>query len=150
MTATTAVPHAQTSISALAPGVARAILLAVITIAFLAGCHFTGGPAAAAHAGPALARLLRFMAVVKAGIALAACAAVLWRLGAAITLPWFTAYAVSAAAMAAGPGLIWGMAHVAPGALLLHGGLIATVLLVWRDPAVASRLAHMVAAKRAR
>ncbi len=150
MTATTAVSLAKTSPLAVSPGVFRAVLLVVMTIAFLAGCHFNGGPAAAAHAGDALTRLLRFMAVVKAGIALAACAAMLWRLGAAITLPWFTAYAVSAAAMAAGPGLIWGMVHVGLGAMLLHGGLIGTILLFWQDKAVGDRLAAVVAARRER
>jgi hypothetical protein len=123
----------------------------VITIAFLAGFHATGGPATAAAVaqdGPALARLMRFMAVVKMGMALCATAALLWRLGAAVTLPRFGAYAITAGAMAAGPGLIWGMVHVALGALLLHGGLIAILVLLWRDPAVGRRLAEMVAARR--
>ena len=35
--------------------------------------------------------------------------------------------------MAAGPGLIWAMAHVALGAALLHGGLLLLILLGWAD-----------------
>jgi hypothetical protein len=155
MTATTVakIRLASTGILAVSPAMSRAVLLAVITIAFVAGFHATSAPASAAfiaHDDAALTRLMRFMAVVKAGLALAACAAVLWRLGTAITLARFAAYAVSGGAMVAGPGLIWGMAHVGLGALLLHGGLIATVLLLWRDPAVGSRLAALVAARRAR
>jgi hypothetical protein len=42
------------------------------------------------------------------------------------------------------------MAHVAAGAVLLHAGLLATVVLLWRDPAVGQRLASLVAARRAR
>ena len=50
--------------------------------------------------------------------------------------------------MAAGPGLIWGMVHLRLGALLLHGGLIALVVLLWRDGATSQRLAELVAARR--
>jgi hypothetical protein len=42
------------------------------------------------------------------------------------------------------------MAHVATGAALLHAGLFATIVLLWRDPAVGARLASLVAARRAR
>jgi hypothetical protein len=42
------------------------------------------------------------------------------------------------------------MVHVALGALLLHGGLIGTILLFWRDKAVGSRLAALVAVRRER
>ncbi len=38
--------------------------------------------------------------------------------------------------MAAGPVLIWEMVHVRLGVLLLHSGLLAGGLLLWRDPAV--------------
>jgi hypothetical protein len=74
--------------------------------------------------------------------------AVLWRLGGAAPVPQWAAYALACGAMWAGPGLIWGLAHIGLGALLLHGGLAATVVLVWRDPAVAARLAELVARRR--
>ncbi len=51
--------------------------------------------------------------------------------------------------MAAGPVLIWEMAHVRLGALLLHGGFLAGALLLWRDPTVGARLGDMVARRRA-
>lgn len=88
------------------------------------------------------------MAAIKGGIAIAGSAVVLWRLGAAISPPWLAAYAITCASMALGPGLIWSMSHVVLGALLLHGGLFATMILLWRDPAVGARLADMVAARR--
>jgi hypothetical protein len=88
------------------------------------------------------------MAVLKAAIAVGAAAAVYWRLGAAVSLPWLAAYGVAGGAMAAGPGVIWAMAHVGLGALLLHGGLFATILLLWRDPATASRLEGVLGRRR--
>ncbi len=135
---------------ATSPAAPRAALLLVVGVAAVAGLTIAAhGSQAAAYADPDLVRLLRAMAVLKALIASGAVAAVLWRLGAAVTLPWFAAYALAAAAMAAGPGLIWSMTHLGAGALLLHGGLLACALLLWRDPEVGRRLAAMVAARRA-
>jgi hypothetical protein len=125
-------------------------MLAIIAAALVAGFAATGTQAtqlAILHDGPALTRLMRFMAALKAVMVMAASAAVLWRLGAAISLPRFAAYAVTCASMAAGPGLIWGMAHIGLGALLLHGGLFATLLLIWFDPAVSARLAGIIATR---
>jgi len=125
------------------PPMARRIFLLLISCAAGAGAIDAAAPAssaAVAHAGADLTRLLRFMAVLKGGIAVAAGAAVFWRLGAAITLPWFAAYAAACGAMAAGPGVIWAMVHVGLGAILLHGGLLAVILLLWRDPGTAGRL----------
>jgi hypothetical protein len=132
------------------PTLLRAGMLAIIAAALVAGFAATGTQAtqlAILHDGPALTRLMRFMAGLKAVMVMAASAAVLWRLGAAISLPRFAAYAVTCASMAAGPGLIWGMAHIGLGALLLHGGLFATLLLIWFDPAVSARLAGIIATR---
>jgi hypothetical protein len=133
------------------PIVARAALLLCVAAALAAAFLATGGESdAVAQAGPDLTRLLRAMAAIKALAAAAAIAAVLWRLGSPATLPWLAGYALAGAAMAAGPLLVWSLAHVALGALLLHGGLLATLLLLWRDPAVAARLAALVATRRTR
>jgi len=130
---------------------AKPALLIILCAAGLAGFLATNHATCAlavAHDGAALTRLMRFMAVVKAAMALAAASALFWRFGGPVRLNWFAAYAVSAAAMAAGPGLIWGMVHVGLGALCLHGGLFATILLLWRDPATSARLQAMVTARR--
>jgi hypothetical protein len=140
-----------TSRTSWSPSAARSILLAVILVGFAAGFLATGSTSSAAavhQAGADLTRLLRAMAAIKMLMVAAAAAAVFWRLSAAITLPWFAAYSVAFAAMAAGPGLIWNMAHLIAGAALLHGGLLAVILLFWRDPIVGNRLAAMVAARR--
>ncbi len=50
--------------------------------------------------------------------------------------------------MAAGPVLVWDMAHIRLGALLLHAGLVASLLLLWRDPAVGARLEAIITKRR--
>lgn len=125
------------------PWLSRGFILAALVASGAAGVLVTDGTTSmqvVSQAGADLTRLMRFMAALKGLMAIAAALAVVWRLGTAITTPRLTAYALAGAAMAAGPGLIWGMVHVGLGALLLHGGLVATVLLLWRDPAVAMRL----------
>ena len=135
----------------LSSGAARVLFLLAITGAFLAGAFTTDAGTTshiAAQAGADWVRLLRAMAVLKVVFAAGATAAVLWRLGGAVWAPWWVAYAVACGAVWAGPGLIWGLAHIGLGALLLHGGLAVTVVLLWRDPAVAARLAELVARRR--
>ncbi len=132
----------------LSPAAARTVLLLILLAGAAAGVVSAASPAcslAVSHAGTDLTRLLRFMAVLKAAIAVTAAAVVFWRLGVAVSLPWLAAYGVAVGAMAAGPGLIWAMVHVGLGALLLHGGLFATILLLWRDPATAGRMAVILA-----
>ena len=150
-TLTTTGPIASARGTIFTPTILRAGLLTLVFAAAIAGFLFTGTQAtnlAVARDGADLTRILRFMAVIKAVIVIAGVAAVTWRLGLAISLPRFMAYAVAGAAMAFGPGLIWSMAHVGIGALLLHGGLFATIILLWRDPQISARLAVLVAARR--
>ena len=144
-------PRAATRARRRAAGAARLrglLILGVVLAA--AGGLAVPGNGAAALLDPELTRLLRAMAALKALAAAGAIAAVLWRLGAPVTLLRFAGYVLACAAMAAGPGLIWQMAHVAGGALLLHGGLLAAIVLLWRDPAVGARLAERLTARRAR
>ena len=113
--------------------------------------EWVDGPAtssAVMNAGSELTRLLRFMAVIKGVFALGAVSAVLWRLGSRVSLGRFVTYGVCCAVMVTGPGLIWSMAHVGLGALLLHGGLFALLVLLWRDPAIPVRLEAALAQHR--
>ena len=129
----------------------RAFMLLFVVAALVAGFVVTEGSlarSAVAVAGEELTRLLRGMALLKAGMALLAGGAVLWRLKTKVTPRWFALYAMALGAMAAGPGLIWDMAYVRAGAVLLHGGLLASVLLVWRDPVVTERLRSFIRARR--
>jgi hypothetical protein len=138
------------SFPVLSPTVAQVLLVAVACAALAGGLILNGGSQhAVAQAGPDLTRLLRAMAAIKVMMAVAATAVVLWRLQSPISIGRFALYALATAGMAAGPGLIWTMAHVASGAFALHAGLIASMLLLWRDPEVARRLELLVARKRA-
>ncbi len=134
------------------PCIARSLLLAVIAVASAGGVLVTDGAATArmiASAGEDWANLLRAMAALKLLFAGAASAVVLWRLGAPISATRWSAYALAAGAAWAGPGLVWGLAHIVLGSLLLHGGLIAMALLIWRDPAAIARLSEIIARRRA-
>jgi len=129
----------------------RPALLLILCAAAVAGYLATDPAAsalAAAHDGGALTRLMRFMAAFKAGLALAVASTLFWRLASPVSLARYSFYALSASAMAAGPGLIWGMVHIGWGAACLHGGLFATILLLWRDPETAARLQAMVTARK--
>ena len=135
------------------PAAARLLLLLLVLAGGAAGFLATGPEAvsaATANAGRELTHLLRAMAAMKTGFAIAGAAVTYWRLGSPVGRVRFVVYAVAVASMMAGPGLIWGMAQVKLGALLLHGGLLATILLLWRDPALSLRLSAMIAARRAK
>jgi hypothetical protein len=131
----------------------RGLLLAIVAIAAVAGFLVTS-PATAcqavAEAGPDLTRLLRAMAGIKAMAAIGVVGVLYWRLASPVSRARLATYALAACAMAAGPGLIWGMVHVGLGALLLHGGLFIGVVVLWRDPAMAARLSAEIARRRAR
>jgi hypothetical protein len=133
--------------------VARTLFLAVVLLAFVGGMLFTDSGVTVrviAGAGGDWANLLRAMAGLKLLFACAAGAAVLCRLGAPISAMRWCGYALAAGAAFAGPGLIWGLAHIGLGALLLHGGLIASALLIWRDPAAHAMLSESVAIRARR
>jgi hypothetical protein len=150
-TLTVTTPIAPARSITVAPTILRAGMLAIVIAALIAGFMATGAQATTIgilHDGADLTHVMRFLAAIKGAMAVAGAAAVLWRLAAAISRPWFAAYAISCAAMAAGPGLIWGMSHIVLGALLLHLGLFATIILLWRDPVVGARLASIIAARR--
>ena len=134
------------------PRAARILLAAIVigAVGFsFVSVDVSASSRAVSNAGSELTRLLRFMAVIKGGMALGAVGAVLWRLGSHVSLGRFVTYGTCCALMAAGPGLIWGMAQVGLGALLLHGGLLALLVLLWCDPAIPVRLETALAARRA-
>ena len=117
-----------------APGVrvgGRVALVAAVAGAGVAGFLARGGDGA----GSDLVLLMRFMAGVKAAMALGAVALVWWRMGAPVGRGTAAAYVAASALMAAGPGLIWDMRHVGLGAMAVHGGLSALLVVGWLDRA---------------
>jgi hypothetical protein len=148
MTAITA-PISETAATTVRPwaGQTSIVLAAAMAIAVsLAYAHAHPG----AVTDPALARLLRAMAAIKMLLAACAGAAVLWRLAVPAGLAWLAGYAVAAAATAAGPVLMCTLSQIGAGAFLLHGGLLATILLLWRDPVTGARLDAAIAKRQAR
>ena len=97
---------------------------AIVAGAALAGLATSAEEAARAAqaAGPELTRLLQAMAGLKLIFAGGLLAFTYWRLAVAAPTWRLACYATAGAAMAAGPVLIWEMAHVGLGALLLHSG----------------------------
>ncbi len=141
--------RARTAVRTIAPTLARFAFILILAAAAVAGFAAASAPAASS-ADPGLTQVLRAMALIKSAMAAGAAAAVFWRLGGTISPVRLTLYTAAGAAMAAGPGLIWTMTNLAAGALLLHAGLAATAILLWRDPAVGRRLSEIVAARRAK
>jgi hypothetical protein len=150
------------SIGAHAPPVATTTrrwhgTLARGAIVLLAAAACAAGFEATAHVsamsavtrdGAELTRLLRSMALLKMLLAAAATAGIAWRFGSPARLSWMAGYGAAIGAMWIGPGLIWDMAHLKLGALMLHGGLAAGLVMLWRDPVVGDRLAEMIAQRR--
>ncbi len=136
--------------TAWSPAAARGAVLLVALAAAAAGFMAIDAQtvARAVSLDPALAWLLRAMAVLKMAAAAAATAGIAWRLGSTATPPWIAGYVLALAATWAGPGLIWDMAHLRLGALLLHGGLAGALVLLWRDPVAGARLAAIIDARR--
>lgn len=146
-------PASRSDLRALMPAgaVARRGAFLLLALAGLAAGFVLTGQAASAEAaklaGEDLTRLLRGMAAIKVAIILPAIAAILWRLGTYASSALFAAYTASAVAMTLSIGLIWHMAHVGPGALLMHAGLIGTLVLLFRDKAVGQRLSSALKAR---
>lgn len=114
-------------------GLARALLLGGCVLAASAAA-WQGDPASYLRADPELARLLRGMALIKSGIALAAIAAVLWRLGWPLTRPATAAGYLGACWVLAGSCmLIWQLTDIAVAAIAFDGAGLVLLGLVWHE-----------------
>ena len=115
----------------------RLVLAAAVLAGGVVGFAATqeaSAAAAIADAGAELTRLLRAMAGLKVLLAAGVVWLIDWRLRYPISPRLAAGYVIGAAVMATGPGLIWNMAHVALGAVLLHGAGAALLVLFCRDP----------------
>jgi len=110
----------------------RIALLGAAVAAGLLGFAVGGGDGDGGG-GSDLLVLMRFMAAVKAAMALGAVALVAWRMTAPMGRGTAAAYVGATAVMMVGPGLIWDMQHVAYGAMAVHGGLSLVLLVGWLD-----------------
>jgi hypothetical protein len=99
-----------------AAGTWRALLLLGVLAAAFAGARL-GAPGAALLADPGLARLLRGMAAIKAGLALGGVALLAWRFGRPVTVGVATAYLAGAWTVVAATALIWQLTAIVPAAV---------------------------------
>ena len=92
-----------------------------------------GDPGAYVQDDPALARLLRGMAVIKAVIAIAAAGAVFWRVGLPVSRVVAASYVMAVWVTAGAAMLIWQLSHLPLAAALFHVGALSVLLVGWRD-----------------
>jgi hypothetical protein len=94
---------------------------------------WVGDPRTYLQADPALARLLRGMALIKGMLAIGAAAAVYWRCAWPMSRQAAATYAISAAAMAGSAALIWQLSYIALAALLFHLSAVTMLIVGWRE-----------------
>jgi hypothetical protein len=115
------------------------LLIAIVSagLGFAAALALGSGPAAA---DPELMLLIRFMAVLKAGMALLGMALAAWRLRYPASTRMAAGYVVAVALMAGAPGLIWEMSHIVAGAVVFHAGLGIFLTCAWADRELATEM----------
>ena len=77
--------------------------------------------------------LLRFMVLVKAAMVVGAVGLAHWRLRAPIGGAMACGLVAATATMALAPGLIWSLTYIILGAGCFHAGLLAYLVIAWRD-----------------
>jgi hypothetical protein len=114
------------------PSVVRAVLLMVCVVAALGGLA-VGHPERLLQTDPELARLLRGMALIKAGILVAALGLLSWRFHWRTSKRLVVVYNGAAAAMSFAAGLIWQLTSILVAAGLFHLGLVVLLVAMLRD-----------------
>jgi hypothetical protein len=122
-----AAPSRSSVVSLLRGGLVLGCVIAVGIAAWL------GDPANYLHADPALARLLRAMALIKGIISIAAAAAVFWRLAWPVSRAVAASYLLACWAIAGSTMLIWQLSYIVPAALLFHAAAMSLLLVSWRE-----------------
>ena len=108
------------------------LLVAALTILALPLAWVAAGRTPAAPVDPDLARVIRFMALLKGGFALAALAGCFWRLGR--PAGWRTlVYVAGPPLMALGAAGLWSLRDPGLAALGLHLGLFAALAAALTD-----------------
>ena len=110
----------------------RSAILAACVLAVALAAR-VGHPAAYLEADPALAHLLRGMALIKAFIVLGAVGAVLWRCGWVLSTPVGVGYAAGTSVMVGSTMLIWQLSYIPGAALLFHVAALGMLYLGWRE-----------------
>lgn len=114
------------------PAMVRAVLFVVCVAAALAGLA-VGRPDGLLQSDPELARLLRGMALIKAGILVAALGLLSWRFHWRTSRRLVVVYNGAAEAMSFAAGLIWQLTSILVAAGLFHLGLVVLLVAMLRD-----------------
>jgi hypothetical protein len=109
---------------------AAVIAACVLSIGIAAGF---GDPSGYLTDDPALARLLRAMAVIKGMLALAALGAVLWRFGWSVSKPAAFTYIVGSSVLTGSSMLIWQLTYIPLAAVLFHAAALCMLVVCWRE-----------------
>jgi hypothetical protein len=117
-----------------------ALLVVVVATAATAGLLAGSAHPSLPDSDAELAMLLRFMAGVKAVLALAALGVTTWRLGHPASSAVALLYLAAVALMCAAPGVIWQLAYVGIGAGLFHAGLLLFLGALFADRVEAAQL----------
>ena len=122
-------------LSAVGPHSARLLLVILTSLTLLAaGAAVARAPAAAVE--PDLARVIRCMALIKGGFALAALVGCFWRLARPAGIWRTPVYVAGPSLMAAGALGLWSLHGLGLAALGLHLGLFAVLAAALTDPDV--------------
>jgi hypothetical protein len=132
-------PTSSDHVLASRPALTRALLLVGCAAALGVAAYF-GHPQALLTADPELARLRRGMAIIKAAIALAAVAAIFWRLRWSISFAAAAAYICGAWLVVGSSMFIWQLSYLVGAAAAFHVGAFAIVLAAFRDGKARQRL----------
>ncbi len=118
----------------------RILLASVVILAATTGVIAGALSAPDTTADADLTLLLRFMAVMKAAIVLAAAGLVAWRLGLEdLSSRLATGYIAAVGLMALSPGLIWSQSSLTLASAFFHSGLLFALALAARDGFTKSR-----------
>ncbi len=118
------------------PAVLRALLRTLLIVACavsIGAAAWYGDPSGYLRTDAALSRLLRGMAAIKGGIAVAAIGAVLWRFGLPLSKGVAIGYLLGCCALAGATMLIWQLTLIPFAALLFHGAALGMLVMGWRD-----------------
>jgi hypothetical protein len=116
----------------LQPSALRALLIVGCALS-IGAAAWISEPAGYLQTDPALARLLRGMALIKGAAVLGAVFAVHWRFGWRVSKPLSTTYLLGSWTLAATTMLIWQLAWIVLAAVAFHTALLAILLAAWRD-----------------
>ena len=132
-------PSQSWPLSAQSLTVRRAILASVVILAATTGVIAGHLSAPDATADADLTLLLRFMALMKAAIVLAAAGLVAWRFGSELPSRLAVGYIAAVGLMALSPGLIWSQSSLTLASAFFHSGLLFGLALAARDGFTKSR-----------